>query len=192
MPTVISHPAVAFSLLPWFHALRHAWPVLAAGMVLTVLPDIDVLAFRLGIPYRHVLGHRGLTLSIFFAVFTSGVTACLLHRVCQGRLALLWAYLFVCAVSHGLLDALTDGGLGIAFFAPFSNERYFFPFRPLAVSPIGLEYFLSPWGWRVLASEFLWLWTPAVLLGALGTLVWARKKGRRRERRQEGSIRIDG
>jgi hypothetical protein len=40
-------------------------------------------------------------------------------------------YFFVVTASHGALDAMTDGGLGIAFFAPFDNTRYFFPFRPI-------------------------------------------------------------
>ena len=38
-------------------------------------------------------------------------------------------YLFLSTASHGVLDALTDGGLGVAFFSPFDQTRYFFPFR---------------------------------------------------------------
>ncbi len=48
-----------------------------------------------------------------------------------------WLFLFVATISHGILDALTDGGLGVAFFAPFVNTRYFFPWTPIKVSPIG-------------------------------------------------------
>jgi inner membrane protein len=59
--------------------------------------------------------------------------------------------------SHGLLDAMTTGGLGVAFFAPFSAERYFFPWRPILVSPIGIERFLSPRGAAVLMSELQWV-----------------------------------
>src|SRR5579872_845956 len=54
---------------------------------------------------------------------------------------LLFSYFFVVTASHGVLDAMTDGGLGIAFFAPFDNTRYFFPFRPIKVSPIGFSFF---------------------------------------------------
>jgi inner membrane protein len=43
--------------------------------------------------------------------------------------------------SHGILDAMTDGGLGVAFFSPFDDTRCFFPFRPIKVSPIGLSFF---------------------------------------------------
>ena len=36
--------------------------------------------------------------------------------------------------SHGLLDALTDGGLGIGLLSPLNWRRYFFPIRPLPVA----------------------------------------------------------
>jgi inner membrane protein len=48
-------------------------------------------------------------------------------------------YLFAATVSHGLLDALTDGGLGVAFFSPFDTSRYFFPWRPISVCPMALD-----------------------------------------------------
>ena len=59
-----------------------------------------------------------------------------------------------------VLDAMTDGGLGIAFFSPLSNARYFLPARPLTVSPIGLGSFLSSRGLAVMKSEILWIWLP--------------------------------
>nr|MBA3240881.1 metal-dependent hydrolase [Acidobacteriota bacterium] len=46
---------------------------------------------------------------------------------------------------------------------PFSGERYFFPFRPVEVSPIGVGSFFSEWGLRVIKSELLWVWAPAAL-----------------------------
>lgn len=69
--------------------------------------------------------------------------------------------------SHGLLDAFTNGGLGIAFFSPFDPRRYFFPWRPVQVSPIGMAFF-GRWGLRVLRSEVVWIWLPlAALVGAV-------------------------
>src|SRR5439155_65912 len=78
----------------------------------------------------------------------------------------LWLYLFVATASHGCLDALTDGGLGVAFFSPFSNARYFFPVRPIRVSPIGLQAFMSGDELTILASEARWVWLPSALLMA--------------------------
>ena len=58
------------------------------------------------------------------------------------------------------MDAFTSGGLGIALLAPFDNHRYFFPYTPIKVSPIGISAFFSDWGIRVLISEFKWVWLP--------------------------------
>lgn len=64
--------------------------------------------------------------------------------------------------SHGLLDALTDGGLGIALLWPFTNERFFAPWAPIPVAPIGTGM-LSSRGVYVVAFELMafapfWLW----------------------------------
>lgn len=67
-------------------------------------------------------------------------------------------------MSHGLLDAMTDGGRGIAFFSPFSNHRYFLPWRPIRVSPIGGIDF------GVLWSEVRWVWLPAMAVAAIAAI----------------------
>ena len=71
----------------------------------------------------------------------------------------------VVVASHGPLDALTDGGEGVALLWPFSSERFFFPWRPIPVAPIGLRYFFTTSGWRVARVEllgFLPLWLLAL------------------------------
>jgi inner membrane protein len=92
---------------------------------------------------------------------------------------LVWVYLFLATASHGLLDALTDGGHGVAFFAPFENSRYFFPFTPIEVSPIGISRFFSSRGLEVLLDEVQWIWVPAgVLIGG----AWLASRIRRSRR----------
>ena len=54
--------------------------------------------------------------------------------------------------SHGVLDALTDGGSGVAFLAPFDDTRYFFPWRPIRVSPFWGGFF-TPRGLETVTSE---------------------------------------
>jgi inner membrane protein len=83
--------------------------------------------------------------------------------------------LFLATASHGILDAMTDGGSGIALFAPFDDTRYFFPWQPIRVSPISLERFLSERGLRVLQSEMLWVWLPVTALVAIVTVVRRRR-----------------
>lgn len=78
----------------------------------------------------------------------------------------LWCFLFVSTVSHGLLDAITDGGLGVAFLSPFDPTRYFFPFRPIQVASMSLWDLLGAHGVNVLISECVWVWVPCALFMA--------------------------
>lgn len=166
MPTVFSHPAVAIGAFPWFRRrIRHP-ALLLIGMLLTVLPDADVIGFRFGIAYGDLLGHRGLTHSLFFAVAFGGLVAWPAARLSGSGFRVLWLYFALCLASHGLLDALTNGGLGIAFFSPFSNERYFFDYRPIQVSAINVQRFIAGDWAGILAIEFQWIWLPALALGS--------------------------
>ena len=72
-------------------------------------------------------------------------------------------HFFLVTASHGVLDALTNGGLGVAFFAPFDNTRYFFPWTPIVVSPIGADFF-GLRGLHVITSEVLFVWVPIMLI----------------------------
>jgi inner membrane protein len=179
MPTVFSHAAAAVSLATVCAAAPVRVRVAAVAALCAVIPDADVIAFRLGIPYDHLVGHRGLSHSLAFAAALGAVAA----RLTPWPGPPWWRWLFFSAVtaSHGVLDALTDGGLGVAFFAPFSDTRYFLPWRPIEVSPISVRAFLSPRGVTVLASELVWVWVPAVALAvgglALRRILW-RARGR--------------
>ena len=89
-----------------------------------------------------MLGHRGFTHSILFVLLLGVAVASIEFRkekIRFGSHAWLGVAAFFMAVTmtHGLLDAMTDGGLGVGFFIPFSAERYFFPWTPIQVSPIG-------------------------------------------------------
>ena len=130
-----------------------------------MLPDADIIGFAFGIRYTDMLGHRGLSHSVPFAVVVGCLVAGLAFRDLSdrfNRLALSF-YFSVVTASHALLDALTDGGLGVALFAPFSAERYFLPWQPIKVSPIGMAFFSSR-GVAVLASEIKWVWLPSLLM----------------------------
>ncbi|MDQ1348537.1 MAG: inner membrane protein [Acidobacteriota bacterium] len=141
----------------------------------SVLPDIDSLGFVFGIPYGSLFGHRGFTHSLAFALLL-GCGALPLSKWLQvGRW---WAFfvVFLSTASHGLLDALTDGGLGVAFFSPFSNERFFLPWSPFPASPIGLLEVFSSAELHVLASELMYIWLPCLLVAATAEV--ARRSGR--------------
>jgi inner membrane protein len=169
MPTILSHPAVSIATAMIGGRQKVSWRLFGIACVASILPDADVIGYYLGIPYGHLLGHRGFSHSISFALLVALLGVALAGRLHSGRLAA-FMVLFVSTVSHGVLDALTSGGLGIAFLSPFSNERYFFPWRPIKVSHMSLEPFLGRSGWRVMPSEFAWVWLPSLLLGSCGLL----------------------
>jgi inner membrane protein len=162
MPTIFTHPVVAL-LKTWWPRLPRR--VAIAGAIATIVPDLDVAAFALGIPYEHPLGHRGFTHSIAFALILAVLLPWAL-RVHEHRRAT-FAFLFLCTMSHAILDAMTDGGLGIALFAPFHNERYFLPWTPIRVSPIGPGFF-SARGWETLRSEIVYVWGPCIVMAIAG------------------------
>jgi inner membrane protein len=166
MPTIISHPAVLLAFYPGFRKYQFPSSTWFTAAICSVLPDIDVIGFGFGIRYGDILGHRGFTHSILFALILSAVVAFIISAKSSWRP--LSVFLFLCTLSHGILDAFTDGGLGVAFFSPFSNRRYFFPWRPLEISPIGIVGFLSGPALSVLMSEIKFIWIPCILIFLFG------------------------
>lgn len=170
MPTVFSHAVAALGLGAAFFGRKAPARVLGLGALCAALPDADVVGFALGVRYEDPLGHRGLSHSFAFAAALATAALPLAYR--RGKdgpgPGKIWIYLFLSTASHGFLDAMTDGGLGIALLAPFDNSRYFFPFRPIEVSPIGVRRFLSGRGLAVIASELLWVWLPAAVVAGVG------------------------
>jgi inner membrane protein len=134
------------------------------GAVGAAIPDVDGIGYWLGVPYESVFGHRGFTHSLVFAaLFASAGLLAFRGDAYAGDRRRIWLYLFLATASHGVLDAMTSGGGGIAFFAPFVNERYFLPWRPILVSPMSVSRFFTERGVRILASEAVWVWVPAAI-----------------------------
>src|SRR5215510_2832053 len=167
MPSVFSHAIAAVAVGAAAVGGRSRAPVWVLGGLCAVVPDLDVVtSFVFRIPYRDMLGHRGLSHSLLTAVVLALLVTAVARRAWPESpgAATLWLYFFAATASHGFLDAMTNGGLGVAFFAPFSDSRYFFPWRPILVSPISLQRFFSQRGLDVLESELLVVWLPTLLL----------------------------
>lgn len=166
MPTVFTHPAVPITLAFACGRKIISWPLLAAGIAASILPDLDIIAFRIGIPYAAEFGHRGFSHSLVFAALAAaagGLFLCWSGSTFRGSF---W-FLFAAVASHSILDACTTGGLGIAFLWPWSNERYFAPLQFIQVSPLGISRFLSQKGAAVLRSEFFWVWLPCISIATM-------------------------
>jgi inner membrane protein len=168
-----SHAVAALSIGACFNRPGIPKRVRIAGATCSIVPDLDVLGFRFGIHYGDFWGHRGFTHSLLCAVLLAVLVSILVFRRLPPSTSLLWilSYLFLATGSHGFLDAMTDGGLGVAFFSPFNNDRYFLPWRPIRVSPIGVGQFFTERGLDVLRSELIWIGLPAGLLAVLASVL---------------------
>jgi inner membrane protein len=183
MASVFSHAVATLGISACFYREQTPKRVWAVGALCAVIPDLDVIGFHFGVRYADFWGHRGFTHSLLFAaVLATASFFAVFSGASLSRISL-WFYFFLCAASHGLLDAMTDGGLGVAFFSPFDNRRYFLPWRPIQVSPIGVTRFFTPRGLAVLQSELLYIWLPSALIIAL-IIVWRRQRPSDPERRR--------
>ena len=182
MASAFSHAVVASGLgavgSPAERMPARYWVTLA---VMGALPDLDVVVYPLGLNAPHILGHRGITHSLAFAAVFAALVVRVLFRDRGWRSAWprLWVVFFAAMASHGVLDAMTNGGQGIAFLAPFSDARWHFPWQPILVSPIGVGAFFSSYGLQVLQNEIVWLWVPSAIV-AIAVRLARRRSERKR------------
>jgi inner membrane protein len=153
------------------------WAIPVTAGLWAAAPDLDTwLMLGFGIPRGSLFSHRGFFHSPFFLIAFAAAMAALAARK-YGRRTVVWLTLMwaVSAVTHPLLDMLTNGGSGVMLLFPFSEERLFFPWRPIHVSPLSIARFFDR------AGEILWSELPfcaaALALGITG-LRW--RKGRTR------------
>jgi inner membrane protein len=145
--------------------------------VLSMLPDADVAGLALGVRYGAPWGHRGATHSLAMVVVVGGAVAAIAwartapdERGARLPPAALGTVAALVVASHGLLDAMTDGGKGVALLWPWTTRRFFLPWRPIPVAPIGVG-FLSAEGLEVAA------WEAAVFLPLVLYALWPRRAG---------------
>jgi len=180
VPSVVSHAAVAVAAGMAFaprEVPNHFW---ALSILCSTIPDADILGFPFGVPYHHPFGHRGFFHSPFFALLMSAFLVVVFFRdleIFSSRWFYFFVFFFLLSASHGILDAFTGGGLGIALLAPFDHTRYFFPWTPIRVSPIGIGAFFTKWGLRVAKNELVWIWLPSFLLVIIARVVRLLKGG---------------
>jgi len=171
MPSAFAHALVGSSLASLLPEGKQRIAAIALLGALAAAPDLDVIAFRFGIPYEHALGHRGFSHSLFFALLCGLASLPLWRRFLRRRAGVAAALTFAAMASHGLLDTLTDAGFGVGLLLPFESTRYFAPWRPIETSPLSVYAFLNGPGLGILANEIIWIGIPtACFLAAARSL----------------------
>ncbi len=163
MASAFSHIAVPVAIRIAKGPRTIPWRLLVLAMFASAAPDLDSIGFKLGIPYESPWGHRGFTHSLVFAALFALLPA-FGERFFRSSRRAIFLTTFVSMASHGVLDAFTTGGLGVAFFWPLNSDRYFFPWQVIEVSPIGIHQFFTERGLAVLSSELFYIWLPCLLI----------------------------
>jgi len=150
MPSSIAHASVAFVLSPLLGAGLVSRRLLGITAIAAALPDIDAIGRPLGHGDIAALGgHRGVTHSVCFALAAAAAIAFVASREESKRNR--WrigAYVAAVVLSHGVLDAFTTYGEGVALFAPLSPLRWKSAWQPFGG----------------LLSELVAIWLPALLM----------------------------
>lgn len=165
MASAFAHALVSISVGKTFPKKFSTLKFILLGVFCSVIPDADVLMHR-WVEYDSFFGHRGFFHSFFFcailAIFITGTFY--RNEATFGKTGWMYIiYFFLCGCSHGLLDMMTSGGLGVAIFSPFENGRYFFNWRPIRVSPMSISKFFSGRAWAILSSEWKWIGIPCLV-----------------------------
>ncbi len=174
MPTILGHAIFGLSLTPLRPFRGEILKTMLLAMMCAMIPDIDVIGFSFGIKYGSMWGHRGFTHSILFAILFAWLIAWVFYRDHKKDKAIFIFIIymfFMCTMSHGVFDAMTDGGKGVGFFIPFSNERIFFNYRPIPVSPFGFDVLLTEAGWYILKAELIFIGGISIFIG-LASWLW--------------------
>lgn len=163
MASVLAHaavPLIARRAFDFPRPLGRKLDVLA--VLCAIWPDLDYATLAFEVRPNELLGHRGLTHSLFVAVLV-GLAASLAFRGARAwrTIAL---FLVGAAASHGLVDAMTTGDVGVALFAPLESGRHMLPLKLVATCPGGLDEWLGFWGLLTIANELLYIVLPVALI----------------------------
>jgi inner membrane protein len=174
MPSIVAHAvagaALATAAFSPRSVPRRVW---ITGAVAAAVPDIDAIGRPLGNLTFETLfgGHRGLTHSVMFALALSAIITWRFFRTPEWT-ALhrrLWAAFALAIASHGVLDALSTIGNGVAFWAPFSWIHYEFVWQPLGEigpGPRGPER-----AFDMVANEFIWIGLPSLIVVVIARFI---------------------
>ena len=167
MPTIVSHVATAIPISLLGLKGKMNKKVLAFSALMALVPDLDGIGYALGVEYASTFGHRGFSHSLIFVILVAWLFCLFLKKQKQISQKTLFLNFFTIGTLHILMDAMTNGGLGVALLAPFSNARFFLPWTPIEVSAILPQYFWKMNGSSVIRFEFLYIVLPSIMISTL-------------------------
>lgn len=168
--------------------------VWALCFLCSTLPDIDGVIIRLAARLLDLRltgiwwAHRGFSHSLLFALIIGLLAAVFVKQVLRfdKPFGLLVLYFFVVAASHGLIDAITSGGEGVMFFAPFHDGRYLFLYGP--VPTLKARLWFGGQGLITFGKEVFWIWLPSIAFYAGFRLLKNKGRGRYLKPDRSGSL----
>ncbi len=86
MPTPMTHGLVGAAIAQAAPESFSKPKVAVAYGILGLAPDLDIAGFHLGVPFGHILGHRGLSHSLAFAFFVGVIAVFTLYWSEMGSL----------------------------------------------------------------------------------------------------------
>ena len=179
MPSIFSHAIVGISIGKAASQKKQPTKFWILSLLCPIIPDLDVLGLKIGIEYHSFWGHRGISHSLFFALILGILVSSLCFRE-EGLFTKSWffntIYFFAITATHGILDAFTNGGGGVAILSPFCNERFTFWVTPITVSPLSLKVFFGEQGLRVILNELLWVWLPSLCFAYTGRVLFLKNR----------------
>ena len=124
MASIFSHAIAAGALGTVRYPKKQVLKYFLLGVFCSVFPDVDVATLDLGVPYEHPFGHRGFPLFVVCLPARAFIVRIFYseHKFMSPAALTTGFYFFCCGVSHSILDAMTNGGKGVAFFAPFDKH----------------------------------------------------------------------
>jgi inner membrane protein len=170
MPYPVSHAAAGVAVALVLSPVPPTRRLLVTCAVLGVIPDLDIVAVLLGASNKGLLGHRGFTHSLSFAALSGVVATLLIFRGAPWApyRFRIWLVSTLAMATHGALDALTSYGYGVAFFSPWSMQRYRLPWQPLTG---------QHWPWGAFWNEIVWVFLPSLVV--IGLALWIRRRNTR-------------
>ncbi len=170
MPTIISHAITSLPINLGLLGKINTKRIMILSIIFGLVPDIDGIGFFFGVKYNSFFGHRGFSHSFLFIAIAAIIFSFLAIpkiKIKSKKFLILFTNFFLIGSLHILLDMMTNGGLGLAIFSPFTNYRFFFPWRPIEVSSILPQHFLELNGLAVMQFELLFLIIPAIVLSVV-------------------------